>query len=500
MKINSQTTSEDHQLLLTVEIEPAVMESAKQKAARKIAKQVKIPGFRPGKAPYNVVEKQVGEAAIKDEAIDIMLDDVYPKLIEEAGVKPYGPGTLEKIDEDTNPPVYQFRVPLTPEVTLGDYDKIRIPFEEKQPTEEDIQNVFTNLREQNAILSPADRPAEEGDIVYVQLRAIRREAADGDAELLPERSYPVVIEKADVDSKNEWPFPGFSRTLLGIKPGEEKSFPHTFADDSEFEELRGQTADFSLTVEEIKARELPELDDTLAQSVGEYKNLDELRTEIVRQLTENMNRQGRDEYQDKVVTQMIGESTIKFPPQMLHHEVHHYIEDMEPDLRSRGLDMESYLGSRQMTMDDLEKEVEPIVEERLKKSLVIMEASRKESIEVPESEMQGIVQLQLAQLQQMVSAQDMRKFLNNRDNLQGLVSRTMSEEIIRRTLARLGAIAQGKGDEHRKESAAASVSTEETAANEAEPVEQPVAQAAAAEASQPAAEDTGKENDNEQAE
>ncbi|MCW5873699.1 MAG: trigger factor [Anaerolineales bacterium] len=495
MKINSQTTSEDHQLLLTVEIEADVMEGAKQKAARKIAKQVKIPGFRPGKAPYNIVEKQVGLQAIKDEAIDIMLDDVYPKLIEEAGVKPYGPGTLEKIDEEANPPVYQFRVPLTPEVKLGDYDKIRIPFEEKQPGEEDIQQVFTNLREQNAVLSPAERPAQEGDIVYILLKALRREAKDGDSELLPERSYPVVVEKADVDGKNEWPFPGFSRTLIGLKPGEDKSFPHTFADDSKFEELRGQTADFTLKVEEIKARELPELDDALAQSLGEYKNVDELRTEIVRQLTENLNRQARDEYQDKIVTQMIGESEIKFPPQMLHHEVHHYIEDIEPDLQSRGLDMESYLGSRQMTMDDLEKEVEPIVEERLKKSLVIMEASRSENIEVPENEMQGIVQLQLAQLQQMVSAQDMRKFLNNRDNVQSLVSRTMSEEIIRRTLARLGAIAQGKGEEHRKESAAASVSTEEEAVAEAEVATQAETAEANAE-TQPAA-DTGKENDNE---
>ncbi|MCL4257888.1 MAG: hypothetical protein KJZ53_05075, partial [Anaerolineales bacterium] len=106
MKITNQTTSDDHQLHLTVEIEAETMQSAMQKAARKIAKQVKISGFRPGKAPYNVVEKQVGEAAIRDEAIDIMLDDVYPKLIAETGVKPYGPGTLEKIDEEKTPPVY----------------------------------------------------------------------------------------------------------------------------------------------------------------------------------------------------------------------------------------------------------------------------------------------------------------------------------------------------------------------------------------------------------
>lgn len=497
MKITNQTTSDDHQLHLTVEIEAEAMQSAKQKAARKIAKQVKIPGFRPGKAPYNVVEKQVGEAAIRDEAIDIMLDDVYPKLIEETGVKPYGPGTLEKIDEDKTPPVYEFRVPLSPVVTLGDYDKIRVPFEEKQPSEEDIQKVFTNLREQNAVLTPADRPAQEGDIVYIQLSATRQDAAEGDPELLPERSYPVVVEKTDIDTKNEWPFPAFSRTLIGLTPGEEKSFPHTFGEDSEFEDLRGKTATFAVKVEEIKARELPELDDTLAQSVGEYKNVDELRTEIVRQLTENLNRQARDEYDDKIVTQMIAESEIKFPPQMLHHEVHHYIEDMVPDLNARGMDMDAYLGSRQITMDDLEKEVEPVVEERLKKSLVIMEASRQENIEVPEAEMQGIVQLKLAQLQQMVSAQDMRKFLNNRDNIQSLVSRTMSEEVIRRTLARLNAIGRGKGDEHRKESAAASVSIDEAAAAPAADAQPEAMEAAPAEAGQPAVEDTGKENDNE---
>jgi hypothetical protein len=128
-----------------------------------------------------------------------------------------------------------------------------------------------------------------------------------------------------------------------------------------------------------------------------------------------------------------------------------------------------------------------------------MEASRKETIEIPENEMQEIVQRRLGQLQQMVSAQDMRKFLQDRDNVQGLVSRTMSEEIIRRTLARLGAIAQGKGDEHRKESAAASVSMEDAA--EAPAGEAPAAEVAAAEAapeaSQAAAEDTGKESDNE---
>jgi trigger factor len=462
LKINSQTTSDDHQLLLTVEIEAETMETARQKAARKIAQRVKIPGFRPGKAPFNVIEKQVGADAIRDEALDIVLDDVYPKLIEETGVKPYGPGTLEKVHEDKTPPVFEFRVPLSPEVKLGEYDKIRLPYEDKKPEEKDIEKVLNDLREQSAMLSPVERAAQEGDIAYILMSANRQ---DGGAELLPERRYPVVVEKADVDTKTEWPFPGFSRTLIAMKAGEEKSFPHTFGKDSEFEDLRGQTADFKIKMEEIKARELPVLDDAFAQTLGEYKTVADLRTEIEGQLTENFKRQVREEYEDLIVTKMIADSEIKFPPQMLHHEVHHYIEDMVPDLNARGLDLDTYLKSRQLTLEQFEEEVEPRVEERLKKSLVIMEASRKENIEVPESEVQTLVEQKLGQLQQALSEQELRRLLN-KDNIQGLVSRTLTEEVIRRTLARLGAIAQGKGEEHRKETAAASVSKE---AESAEP-------------------------------
>jgi trigger factor len=188
---------------------------------------------------------------------------------------------------------------------------------------------------------------------------------------------------------------------------------------------------------------LPDLDDALAQSLGNYKTAAELRTEVEKQLTENSKRQSEDEYENQIVEKIIEGSEIKFPPQMLHHEIHHYIEDMGPDLAARGLDLETYLKSRQITHDQLEDEVSPRVEERLKKSLVIMEVSRAEKLEVAENEVQGLVEEKVNRLQQVLSAEDMRKILA-KDNLQGLVSRTLTEEVIRRTLARLREIAQGK--------------------------------------------------------
>ncbi|MCL5428441.1 MAG: trigger factor [Chloroflexi bacterium] len=449
MKI-SQKALDDHQIQFSVEVEAQTLESGLGISNRKIAQRVKIPGFRPGKAPYNVIEKQVGAQAIKDEALDIVLDDMYPRVIEEAGIKPYGPGTLEKVHEDKEPQVFEFRVPLSPEVKLGDYKVIRLPFEDKPLSAKDIENVLNNLREQNAVLQPVQRAAQEGDIAYILLSAERQTPKDGKTALLPERRYPVVIEKEDVDTKNEWPFPGFSRLLIGLKIGEEKTFPHTFSQDSEYEDLRGEASTFKLKVEEIKDRQLPDLDDSFAQSLGNYKNVSELRADIEKQLTENYKGQAEDEYENRIVEKIIADSEIKYPPQMLHHEIHHYIEDMGPDLAARGLDLETYLKSRQITHDQLEEEVSPRVEERLKKSLVIMEVSRQEKIEVPESEVQGLVEEKVKRLQQVLSAEDMRKLLA-KDNLQGLVSRTLTEEVIRRTLARLRSIAQGQVTAEAKE-------------------------------------------------
>lgn len=445
MKIN-QEALEDHQIRFSVEVEKQTLESARQKAARKISQRVKIAGFRPGKAPFNVIEKQVGSEAIKDEALEIVLDEMYPRVIEEAGIKPYGPGTLEKVHDDKDPHVFEFRVPLSPEVKLGDYKSIRLPFAEKPVTKVDVENVINNLRDQHAVLAPVQRAAQEGDIAYILMSAERTEPGkDGSRELLPERRYPVVVEKAEVDTKDEWPFPGFSRLLIGLNLRDEKTFPHTFAADSGYEDLRGQQANFRLRLEELKDRQLPELTDTFAQSLGNYKTVADLHTEAEKQLAENFQRQQEDEFENRIIEKIIAVSQIKFPPQMLHHEIHHYIEDMQPDLAARGLDMETYLKTREMTEEQFEEEVSPRVEERMKKSLVIMEVSRQEKIEVAEAEVEGLVQERISRLSQSVSADDIRKLLA-KENLQTVVSRTITEEVIKRTLARLRSIAQGQAE------------------------------------------------------
>ena len=457
MKID-QKPLEDHQIHLTVEVDSDRLKDARRRAARAIAKRVKVPGFRPGKAPYNVIEKQVGPEAIEDEAMDIVLDDVYPQVIEETGIKPWGPGTLEKVNEEVEPRIFEFRVPLSPVVTLGEYQKVRIKAKTKKVTQADIDKVLENLRGQQATLELVERAAQEGDMVTAMVRGERDEADEnGHTTILPERSYPVVIEKADSESENnEWPFPGFSRQLIGMKAGDENTFKHKYAKDSEFEELQGASASFKVQVEEIKDRVLPKLTDEFAQTMGDYETVDALLEEIKTSLEDNFASEQQDEYENAIVDKLLEDAEIKSAPQMLKHEIDHYIEDLGPQLARQGMDIDSYLMSRDIDIDTLREEVRPNVEARLKRSLLLMQVAEAEEIQLKNAELEMLVQQRITEIQQMLSEQDAQRVLSG-ENLQGLINRTMSQEIVRRTLERLRAIASGEAAKAAKEAAAAEV-------------------------------------------
>ena len=202
MKIDT-TTLENHQVKLTVEVEPESLESAKHRAARQIAKKTKIPGFRPGKAPYPVIVRQIGEAAILEEAIDLLVQDVYPKAIDEAGIHPYGPGKLENV-ASMEPPKFEFVIPLEAEVELGDFHSIRRTYEPAPVTEKQVDDVVEDLRDRQAILEPVTRPAQEGDVVYVRIDGQRLNPDEGeDANLVSERSVPILIAPVKAPADEE---------------------------------------------------------------------------------------------------------------------------------------------------------------------------------------------------------------------------------------------------------------------------------------------------------
>ncbi len=285
MKIDIQPR-EDHQVILTVEVEPQMLEDAKARAARHISKHTKIPGFRPGKAPLAVVQRTVGAEAILEEAVELLINDVYPKALDESGIEPYGPGSLENVKSMT-PPVFEFIVPLRAEVELGDYQSIRLPYELSDIRDEEVENVISGLLEQQAVVEPVERKAQEGDLIYLHLDAHRKQPKEGESQtIIDNRAIPVVVLKEDDDSSNDWPFPGFSRKLIDLSSGEEVSFEYDFPEDAANESLQGVKADFHVSVDAVNSRTLPELNDEFAQSVGDFPTLDSLRSQIRKNLEE----------------------------------------------------------------------------------------------------------------------------------------------------------------------------------------------------------------------
>jgi len=183
---------EDRQAKLTVEYTQEAFEGFKRRAAKKIAKSTKIPGFRPGKAPYQVIVNHYGEGAILQEAIDILLDDDYGKMLEEAELEPSGPGNLESIDS-YDPPRFVFMVPLQPEVNLGDYREIRKAYELEEFDIKDVDRFIENMRRNAATIIPSEEAAGEGDLVYFTLSAeFLNPAEDEDASITDKTPQQVA--------------------------------------------------------------------------------------------------------------------------------------------------------------------------------------------------------------------------------------------------------------------------------------------------------------------
>jgi trigger factor len=439
LKIETETL-DNHQVKLVVEADPDQLEIAKRKAARQIAKRIKIPGFRPGKAPYNVIERQVGEEAILDDAIEQLAQDLYPQALDEAGIKPYGPGTLEKIPS-TDPPQFEFMVPLQAEVELGDYQSIRIPYEPDDVSEDEIEQTLKNIQDQQAVVEQVERSAEESDLVRIVLSGERLDPEEGqDSTLIRERTLPVIIEPEDADTTSEWPFPGFSRELLGTSADGEKIIEHVFSDDSPYESLRGTKARFNIKVEQVSSRTLPDLDDEFAISVSDFDTIEEFNNEVREELEASHKESYNREYDEQVIQQIIDQSSLKYPPQMVDHELEHLIADLEGRLAQQGLDLDTYLKINQQTEEELKAEMRETAEARLRRSLVIFELARKEDIQVPENEVQTETINTLDALSRSIPQDELRK-LTSRDQIQNLVSNIMTDMLVHKTIEHIRAIA-----------------------------------------------------------
>jgi trigger factor len=470
LKVETQFL-ENHQAKIVAELDAEALNTAKQRAARQLAKQAKIPGFRPGKAPYNVIERVIGGEAILDSAVELLLKENYAAIVEEAGVEPYGAGVLDEI-ASKEPPIFHFTVPLRPEATLGDYRSLRRPYELPTVSDDDVQNVIRNLQERQAIIEPVERPIAGGDQVTAKFSAQRTKVVDGQsAEIIAERSQPFDIAFEGDDTTNEWPFPAFSQNLLGMSAGDEKTFTYIYPEDYDYEALRQVEAEFHVAIEDVKTRTLPELNDEFAQSFGDFATIDDLKARI----RENIEHQNQHEYDDayteSLFDELAAQSTVKYPPKMLENEIDVMMDEITANLKQRGMDIETYLKSRQMDEQALRDEVRPSAEKRIQRSLLLIEISRQEDVKVDPNAVQMQAYQTMNQITQNLTGKDLRR-ANSKEFISNLVQNVTVEMYNQATVERLRAIAKGEIEAQELAATTAAIAAAETAQPVApEPVE-----------------------------
>jgi trigger factor len=457
-----KTIEENHEAKLIVEVEPEKMEQYKRRAARKISERGKIPGFRPGKAPYHMVVLNYGEQAVMEQAIDFFVDAEYSNILKEAEVEPGAAGSLESIDS-LEPPKLTFRVPLAPEVDLGDYLSIRMPYEWSAPSQEEVDKALADLRQMYATTENVEREAQEGDYVLMDVKS---ETAE-----LNREGFAAVARTEGRD--NDWPYNGFGSELLGLKPGDVKTIKHTFPEDWDVEELKGKEVEMEVTVKTVRAVILPELDDELAKTVGTGETLDELKEAVKK----DVEARSKADYDDKYFVDLIEKikegAAFKYHQHSLEHEGEHVLEDLSNRLAQQGMDLETYFKVRNTTREQfIEDEVKPVAKKRFERSLILDEIVRREKLEVSDESLDAEFNNTLSSL--IMQGLDMKKIRGGKKGQQQLAQAVAMESanrvMTRNALDLLKSIAVGeyKSPEERAAEASKAEAEEKTTEVEAE--------------------------------
>ena len=440
-----KTIQDDHQAQVVVNVEPDQLEAARHRAARKLAERGKIPGFRPGKAPYEVIVRYYGDAAVYEQAVDLLVDEVYPEMLKEAEIEPAAAGTLEKIDGKETPQL-TFKVPLKPEVNLGNYREVRLPYEFSAPGPEKLEQALLELQQMYGSTETVEREVQEGDYVLVDLKS--------EKESLTRENFATIVRKED--RPDEFPFPGFARELVGLKAGENKTINHTYPSDFADQTLAGETTDITTTVKTVRSMTLPPIDDEFAKMVGQYESLQALKDVLIKDIEARARADYDDEYFTQLVDKIKEDASIKYAAQTLDHEAEHVVDEMRQRLAQQGLDLETYYKMRKTDAAKfLEEEAKPVAKKRLERSLILDEVSRQEKIAVDNDSLDQEFNSTLMELQgQGVNLNKIRGGKQGQQRVaEAVAMESASRLLTKRTLERLKVIATGEYKPEEQETA-----------------------------------------------
>lgn len=481
---------ENHTARLTVLIDPEQTTAAKQKAAKRLAKKVRLPGFRPGKAPYTVIARMMGEAAIVEEALEEIGNEFYTKALEESKIEPAAPGQFEEFKEEGGQLKLIFSVPKQPEVDLKDYRSQRFELETEEVTDEAVNKAMQTIQENLAVVEDVEREAQVGDELELDLTVTfwhddaahdhddedehdhdhdddndddddddddesdddddesdddddddEEESDDDESDehahqhahtLIDDEKYKAVVREAG-DSLDA--FPGFSAHLVGLKKGDEKVFQLVLPEDFEDETLAGETIDVDLSVKAVRSRTLPAMNDMMAENAtnGEVKTLADLQIKVRKDL-ENAARQMAEEKAFNTAFDAITEQAdVRFPEVLVDSAVDDMLESLDQNLQQRAnVGLKDYLKMTNLREQDLRAQYRPEAVNRVKRGLIMRQIVESEQLDVDETAINKYLDKATEQFGEQAALY--RQLFDSPQNRAGLANEIVTQRAIKRVV------------------------------------------------------------------
>ncbi len=422
-----------HEAYITVEIEEAAFQKTLREAARNISYNVHIPGFRKGRAPFGKIMRYVGTDRLKQEAAESMIQEIYPKVIEDAGIKPYQNGTVEDMNVDDQL-TFNILVPLAPEVTLGDYHSLRTDWTEPTVDDAEVADVLEHIRADNATEEVVERPCQYGDLVYIDIFGSVDDEEEGELVLIDKDSEAFLLDEDD-------PFltPAFYDEIVGMAADDEKAFTITLPETLDDERLRNAEAAFDVIIHKVCAYTMPDLDDALASSVGNFETLADLKENIRHHVLERKLREQETEHQNELLETLAEQADVRYPPVLLEETLDTLTEEHAKSVQKKHkISLEDALRLEGKTLEEFRESLVGQARKRVIYSLVLSTFAAEEDITASDAEV-------YAAYAELIEATGKSMAVAPELDLDSDVGKTIRNEILKRKcFAHLLAIAGGE--------------------------------------------------------
>ena len=376
------------QVVLSVEVDADQVSKSIDQAYGRLAPRVRIAGFRPGKAPRPMVEREIGWPALSSEAQDALIQAAFLAALDETGLDPIDAPRVEP-EQLQRGGAFRFKASFAvkPEITLKEYKDIRVPRPHSEIGDKEVDAALERLRSRFAELHAVERPVQAGDFLTVDTHIVK--------------SGAVLIGESETDAQLEVDkdrlITGLAEGLLGQAPGETRDIALTLPADYPKKDLAGQNVAFRITVKSIKERRLPPLDDELAKQVGRGQTFGELRQEVHDELQEAAHQADEQRFENDVLKALDERMEVEVPETLIEREVSRRVRELEVRLQEQGVKMDRYLEYTNTSMDVLKAEQRPQAMQKVRLELALETVAEREGLTVSDAEVDEAVANALAE-------------------------------------------------------------------------------------------------------